>query len=1039
MTMNRARSMKLISERFSPTIERGPGLFRAEARHNNKPLGIYYFDYSQAIAEPHFDLTVYLQKYLASDYYQHEGSLQWNFYLYFILETGTLRMLQKSGKAHEIELERTFARKFVRDEDWLVEDLKVDLSGSLYSDSQPKDIASHWVEELSKAGLGKIADAKSAYTTIVDDYIKGDEKLVQVLKQVTQPKPPVNNGKFLEFLEIETFRKHPSIKTFAFGRVNLIRGVNGSGKTSLLEAIELGICGGIRRQNGKCPDKSSLLLKYAGDAEPTKGPVSNASFYRNIDAQWYGGYYRKVNKLCENFGRFNFFDSDAGFRLSHSKSADDIREAIEALFLGEYANSLETIMLRCREKFETKSKEFADRLARRAIEESKIEADLATVRRIKNTTDTLAAELASKCAASGWLKVPTKMRQPDLVTLEGSIGDICSQLKSNVRAVQWLSGLSLSAIAAEQVKLKEAIKDLTVNADKGEKAAKNLAELNERAESSAAKLVLLDRLAAYHREEDGFKLNGLEEAIDAKRIEYEELKEAASLVKSIDLTAFDKTNSMIADAVKNRESDIAAKKRIVNQKKRRIDDLKKQFGEVKSLIEQIRGLGRHLCEHNPALKDCPLCGAEYDSGLLNRIESAKATVSMDKSLRELISEVASEEKLLTVAQEEKASLDQVQKAATLALPETEIRSKSVKNIATLLGSVSDRVAAAKAELDRMGAIQKRLKLRGFTESELASLIEEAGEIYDIALAQIVKASGLTAQLESERKRQDGFKKDVKAAEKLAKDLAAESVTVVRRALGSERYDDASVEMERRLSAVNNALAISKSAKDTFTLDRDADFSAIHDKLKMLSDTVARMRENLKQIEEKDELEKKWVEALAGVRSAMTLAKAKNERVKKALEVLNRLLNSKNKSEYLKGIIDVQREKLVMLFRGIHAPQEFDGVRFNGDIFLSRRGGGESSLTEISTGQRSALALSIFLSMNSSIGTRAPWLIFDDPIAHIDDLNILSFFDSLRELVISGNRQMFFATANAKVANLFARKFDFLGDSFREITLDRTDS
>ena len=69
--------------------------------------------------------------------------------------------------------------------------------------------------------------------------------------------------------------------------------------------------------------------------------------------------------------------------------------------------------------------------------------------------------------------------------------------------------------------------------------------------------------------------------------------------------------------------------------------------------------------------------------------------------------------------------------------------------------------------------------------------------------------------------------------------------------------------------------------------------------------------------------------------------------------------------------------------------------------------------------------------------RAPWLIFDDPIAHIDDLNILSFLDSLRELVISGNRQMFFATANAKVANLFARKFDFLGDSFREITLDRT--
>jgi exonuclease SbcC len=142
---------------------------------------------------------------------------------------------------------------------------------------------------------------------------------------------------------------------------------------------------------------------------------------------------------------------------------------------------------------------------------------------------------------------------------------------------------------------------------------------------------------------------------------------------------------------------------------------------------------------------------------------------------------------------------------------------------------------------------------------------------------------------------------------------------------------------------------------------------------------------------------------------------------------------------LTGIIDGQRKRLVELFKTIHAPQEFDGVKFNGDIYLNRRGGGASRLSEISTGQRSALALSIFLSMNSSVGKMAPWLIFDDPIAHIDDLNVLSFLDSLRELVTNGDRQMFFATANSKVANLFARKFDFLGDSFREIALDRAES
>jgi len=66
------------------------------------------------------------------------------------------------------------------------------------------------------------------------------------------------------------------------------------------------------------------------------------------------------------------------------------------------------------------------------------------------------------------------------------------------------------------------------------------------------------------------------------------------------------------------------------------------------------------------------------------------------------------------------------------------------------------------------------------------------------------------------------------------------------------------------------------------------------------------------------------------------------------------------------------------------------------------------------------------------------LIFDDPVAQVDDLNILSFFDTLRELVLEGERQVFFATANTRVANFFARKFDFLGQAFKEFRLGRDD-
>ena len=94
------------------------------------------------------------------------------------------------------------------------------------------------------------------------------------------------------------------------------------------------------------------------------------------------------------------------------------------------------------------------------------------------------------------------------------------------------------------------------------------------------------------------------------------------------------------------------------------------------------------------------------------------------------------------------------------------------------------------------------------------------------------------------------------------------------------------------------------------------------------------------------------------------------------------------------------------------------------------------MTEISTGQRAAYALSIFLAQNSQLTNAPPVVLIDDPIAHVDDLNALSFLDYLREVALLGTRQIFFATANDKLATLIERKFDFLGNGFKKFALNR---
>ncbi|RKZ10172.1 hypothetical protein DRQ50_14605 [bacterium] len=90
---------------------------------------------------------------------------------------------------------------------------------------------------------------------------------------------------------------------------------------------------------------------------------------------------------------------------------------------------------------------------------------------------------------------------------------------------------------------------------------------------------------------------------------------------------------------------------------------------------------------------------------------------------------------------------------------------------------------------------------------------------------------------------------------------------------------------------------------------------------------------------------------------------------------------------------------------------------------------------MSSGQRNALSLAIFLTMNRKVSQGPSIIMLDDPVAHVDDLNILSFLDCLRELLFSCKRQVFFATASPKTANLFRKKFDYLGqDGFREFEL-----
>ena len=155
-------------------------------------------------------------------------------------------------------------------------------------------------------------------------------------------------------------------------------------------------------------------------------------------------------------------------------------------------------------------------------------------------------------------------------------------------------------------------------------------------------------------------------------------------------------------------------------------------------------------------------------------------------------------------------------------------------------------------------------------------------------------------------------------------------------------------------------------------------------------------------------------------------------------VLNTLMQQSSGGELTNQILAENAQEIARTFASIHMPNEFELKADGGVLAIVRRQTGATvELDQMSTGQRAAFALSLFLAMNGRLRSGPPVLLFDDPVAHVDDINVLSFLDHLRHLAINGSRQIFFATADTKLAGLFRHKFRFLGDEFKELPLSRS--
>jgi hypothetical protein len=801
--MDLKKSISLIENRFRNLEPVATDVFRAERKSNGFTIGVFYFDFSQPLKKSTFNLNQYLQQVIATDFYQHEGSLQWNYYLYFILDSPLFNKLWKDGTAANIEADRVFARKFVKSEELFDRELSEPLAERVGATHPPKDIAAAWIQGLTEGGLSKISDSSVPYTRVVEEFLSG-ESAKGSYEFKTSALTLADAGRAINKLNIRNFREHPVTKYYDFARVNLFRGANGAGKTSLLEAIELSLCGGILRQGGDKPPGAHIDITFEGTAQAEKSPKSSLAVYRARDRAWYGRYYPKGNWLWQNFGRFNFFDSDAAFKLSQAKTTDDITKAIGTLFLGEQATTLEERMISCSERFEAEERQLAKRLSSLRSQEAKWKSELKELSRILDSREALLDQVQSKARETHWIELPARLSLKQLVVLKESVDDLVSELADTARQTDWLATLSLRSLKTEFKTLTQALKDIQALQSSGSALADQITEAREKLSQLEAETKVLDRLKAFHQAE-GLALRGLSAAIEQARTRIDQRKKATELLAKINTETFRKSEIRFHEYRKESLDQIRRQRTAISRKRSMLESLQTTIGETRALIEQIKGLGHTYCELNPETGDCPLCGAHYDVRLLERIGPLKVRSSSDPGLRELSAEISREEKTLSEAEKVLESLVNLGEAASLILSKKDLETSSLASIVARLAAVTSEGTEDQTNLQELMFTQSRLTRLGFSETELTNLIRRA-ENLGLTEAVLLKPSAVEREATKRNKSLVDLNKKLLASQKEQKQNERQIRQIQEKSLGDTDFYDPNVEIERRLATVKDAQA-----------------------------------------------------------------------------------------------------------------------------------------------------------------------------------------------------------------------------------------
>lgn len=1006
---------------------------RGEKKLGEQTYAVAYVDFADEVVERSLHLRDFQERILADDFFDTPGDLRWNKYLYFVAGPNSKANPQFAAAKAAIEADKDYARKRVISQD----DLESLLGGpKLFTPAthgNTYDVLTDWRQRLSAGGLELLLDGPTPRTAAVEKIAQRAAGAAsngkQQVKELHAADMPLATAKLLR-LDIVLFRRIHNGKGYDFGDVTLLVGANGSGKTSLLEAIEYFYCGSNRRSTAVGPVRLiGKLSPSAGGSTVDLSSIGDGPRIKARNLAWYNRKEHNVADIVDSFSLYNFLDTDAAYRLSGKLKPDDITTELSRLLVGSSAATTFDYFQKIRvdlDKSWDKAQRRADGLQ---AELTVLERRLKELQGKPSTAKTLTDAYRAALAGLGW-KRPSEAGVP--TPTEGQ--DLLAAL-AQVQALVSLGGAARTIKDVEQrsVQLEAAVSNARPVETQLAGHVGEEKRLVLKIEELEAIVRNLDRWIAY----ESAGLHDVRRRYKSAREVSEQLARRLGGLVAGDLPRVPQQYAplQLKDAVQAAGEAATAAQVRFTRAQQALDLHGRAASARAAAAAKLKDAATEALKSSENPDICPVCRTVHASGaLMHLIEELTSGPEITQEVKTLAESLRLAGDEANEARRAASAVELCQKYAA----QMQLKGSTPNEVLEELVALRERANQAQQELQRVTKEEQDLRNEGFSSSEADLVWGRVSGLFEL------ESDDLTADIASaERNRQS---ESVEAHRKALVECRRNIDAFARSILGFSQAVDLDGWVTR--VAIIGRFASLVALRDEF-LAAISNASGLRSYLDLeddvpLVEVQARIAAVASAFKQADEASRSDSESLAEQRDLpkkiedwkRSLGKARNEEkaLQEAGKLLDDLIENASLENATREALDAIGDQINEVFSRIHSPREYEYVGSPDVLLRTADGHDPRTLDQVSTGQRAAFALSIFLARNRTAASAPPILLIDDPIAHIDDLNALSFLDYLRDLAVNSGRQIFFATADTRVASLFTKKFSFLGESFKTISL-----